>query len=120
MSLHKTQQTQPMSMSNSLVCADRSEPRDLRSDRKHLKNKLKAIILQKYHNAINNQTFVGAKSKYKSTLHYPFEFCSDISPVIVLSTNGHLSLVIILLLPGLTFLVHATLIIDKKNCICLS
>jgi len=50
-SMHKRQQTQPMS--NSLVCADRSEPRDLRSDRMHFKNKLRAIILQKYHNAIN-------------------------------------------------------------------
>jgi hypothetical protein len=40
-------------MSNSLVRADRSEPKDLRSDLKRFKNKYKDIILKKYHDSIN-------------------------------------------------------------------
>jgi len=40
-------------MLNCLVRADRSEPRDLKSDPKHFKNKYKDIILKKYHDSIN-------------------------------------------------------------------
>ena len=57
----------------------RSELRDIRSEGTHFKNKYILEILKSTVMPQIKETFVGSNVNTKSTLQYPFEFCSDVS-----------------------------------------
>ena len=56
-----------------------SELRDLRSEGMNFKNNYKFMILKITLMPQIKETFIGSKVNIKSTLQYPFEFCSDVT-----------------------------------------
>jgi len=59
--------------------SNQSELRDLRSEGIYFKNKYNFMILKITVISQIEETFVGSNVNTKSTLQYPFEFCSDVS-----------------------------------------
>jgi len=79
------------------------ELRDLRSEGIHFKNKYVFMILKIILMPQIKEEFVGSKVNIKSTLQYPFEFCSDVSFTrTIFSRNWHLLFVLTLLISNLT------------------
>jgi len=80
-----------------------SELRDLRSESIHFKNKYKFMIIKITVMPQIKETFVGSNVNTKSTLQYPFEFCSDVSFIgTIFSRNWLLLFVLSLLISALT------------------
>jgi len=81
-----------------------SELRDMRSEGIRFKNKYKFMILKITLMPQTKVAFVRSNVKTKSTLQYPFEFCSDVSFIgTIFSRNWHLLFVLSLLISDLTF-----------------
>jgi len=79
--------------------SNHSEPRDLKSDGIHYKNKYKFMILKITIMVLIKEAFVGSHVNTKSTLQYPFGFCLDVSfLVIIYSSNWHLLFVLSLVM----------------------
>ena len=83
--------------------SNHSELRDLRSEVIHLKNKYTFLILKITVIRQIKQAFGGSNVNTKSTLQYPFEFCSNVSIGALFSRNLHLLFVHSLLISDLTF-----------------
>ena len=84
--------------------SNHSELRDLRSEGIHFKNKYKFMILKITLMPQIKEAFVWSNVNTKSTLQYPFEFCSDVSFIgTIFSRNWHLLFVLTLLISDLTF-----------------
>jgi len=84
--------------------SNHSELRDLRSEGIHFKNKYKFMILKITLMQQIKQAFVWSNVNTKSTLQYPFEFCSDVSFIgTIFSRKWHLLFVLTLLISDLTF-----------------
>ena len=67
-----------------------SELRDLKSERIHFKNKYKFMILIISLMPQIKEAFIWSNVQTKSTLQYPFVFCSDVSFIgIIFSRNWH-------------------------------
>jgi len=82
----------------------RSELKDMRSEGIRFKNKYKLMILKITLMPQTNLAFVGSNVNTKSTLQYPFEFCSDVSFIgTMFSRNWHILFVLTLLISDLTF-----------------
>jgi len=76
----------------------------LRSGGIHFKNKYKFIILKIILMLQIKRAFVGSNVNTKSTLQYPFEFCSDASFIsAIFSKKCHLLFMLSLLITDLTF-----------------
>jgi len=58
--------------------SNHSELRNLRSEGIHLKNKYKFIVLKITLMPQIKEALVGSNVNTKSTLQYPFQFCSDL------------------------------------------
>jgi len=83
--------------------SNRSELRDLKSKVTHFKNKYKFMILKITLMPQVQEECVGSNANTKSTLQYPFQFCSDVSFIgIIFSRNWHLLFVLTLLISDLT------------------
>jgi hypothetical protein len=59
--------------------SNHSELKDLRSEGIHFKNKYKFMILKITLMLQIKEAFCGSNVNTKSTLQYPFDFCSDVS-----------------------------------------
>jgi hypothetical protein len=83
--------------------SNRSDLRDLRSEGTDFKNKYKFMTLKITLMPHIQGAFVGSNVNTKSTLQYPFEFCSDVSFIgTIFSRNWHLLFVFSLLISDLT------------------
>jgi len=79
--------------------SNHSEPRDLRSEGTRFKNKYKFMIRKSTMMPQIKEEFVGSNVNTKSTLQYPFGFCSDVSFIgTIFSRNWHLLFVLSLLI----------------------
>jgi Na+-transporting methylmalonyl-CoA/oxaloacetate decarboxylase gamma subunit len=84
--------------------SNHSELRDLTSEVIRFENKYKFMTLKITLMPQIKESFVWSNVNTKSTLNYPFEFCSDVSFIgIKFSRNWHLLFVLTLLIPDLTF-----------------
>jgi len=84
--------------------SNHSELRDLTSEGVHFRTKHKFMTLKITFMPQIKETFVWSNANTKSTLNYPFEFCSDVSFIgIIFSRNWHLLFVFTSLISGLTF-----------------
>jgi len=84
--------------------SNHSDIRDLRSEGIHFKNKYKLITLKTTLMPQIKEAIVGSNVTTKSTLQYPFEFCSDVSSIgTIFSRNRHLLFVLTLFISDLTF-----------------
>jgi hypothetical protein len=84
--------------------SNRSELRDLKSEGIHFKNKHKFMILKITLMPQIQEECVGSNVNTKSTLQYPFEFCTDVSFIgIMFSRNWHFLFALTLLISDLTF-----------------
>jgi len=83
--------------------SNHSELRDLRSEGIRFKNKYKFLILKIILMPQIKEVSGGSNVNTKSTLQYPFEFCSDVSFIgTEFSRNLHLLFVLSLLISDLT------------------
>ena len=81
-----------------------SELRDFRSEAIHFKNKYKFTIIKITLMLKLKETFVRSNVHTKSTLQYPFQFCSDVSFTgTIFSRNWLLLFLLSLLISDLTF-----------------
>jgi hypothetical protein len=84
--------------------SNHSELRDLKSEVIHFKNKSKFMILKLTLMPQIKEAFVGSIVNTKSTLQYPFDFCSGVSFIgIIYSRNWNILFVFTLLISDLTF-----------------
>ena len=84
--------------------SNHSELRDLRSGGIHFKNKFKFMILKITLMPQIKEAFLWSNVNTKSTLQYPFEFCSDVSFIgTIFSRNWYLLFGLTLLISDLTF-----------------
>jgi hypothetical protein len=84
--------------------SNHSELRDLKSEGIYFKNKYKFMILKITLVPQINEAFVSSNINTKSTLQYPFEFCSDVSFIgTMFSRKWHILFVFTLLISDLTF-----------------
>ena len=81
-----------------------SELRDFRSEGTYFKNNYNFVIIKISLMPQIKDAFVSCNVNTKSTLQYPFEFCSDASFIgKIFSRNWHLLFVLTLLISYLTF-----------------
>jgi len=84
--------------------SNHSELRHLRSEGIQFKNKYKFMILKITLMPQIKEAFVGSNVNTKSTLQYPFEYCTDVSFISkIFSRNWHLLFLLSLLISDLTF-----------------
>jgi len=84
--------------------SNHSELRDLRSEDIHFQYKCKFLILKMTLMPQIKEAFIGSNVNTKSTLQYPFEFCSHVSFTgTIFSRNWHPLFVLALLISDLTF-----------------
>jgi len=84
--------------------SNHSELRHLKSEGLYFKNKYKFVVLKITLMPQVKEAFVGSNINTKSTLQYPFEFCSDVAFIgTVFSINWCHLFVLSLLISDLTF-----------------
>jgi len=84
--------------------SNHSELRALRSEGMHFRSKYKFMIQKITVMPQIKEAFVISNANTKSTLQYPFGFCSDVSFIgNIFSRNWHLLFVVTLLISNLTF-----------------